>query len=117
MQASMRTGVKAQRGDIPQDAFDEVISHSDFLSIVEGASLVQIIHRFVEEMNLAQIEPRTLVNARVGLSKDKWSADLWGKNIFDKEYIANSFFIVSGVGYTASYGEKASYGLTVRYQF
>lgn len=49
----MRTGVKAQRGDIPQDAFDEVISHSDFLSIVEGASLVQIIHRFVEEMNLA----------------------------------------------------------------
>ena len=71
----------------------------------------------VEEMNLAQIEPRTLVNARVGLSKDKWSADLWGKNIFDEEYVANSFFIVSGVGYTASYGEKATYGLTVRYQF
>jgi hypothetical protein len=31
--------------------------------------------------------------------------------------VANSFFIVSGVGYTASYGEKATYGLTVRYQF
>ena len=71
----------------------------------------------IEEMNIGQIEPRTLVNARVGVAKGGWSADLWGRNIFDEEYIANSFFIISGVSYGTAFGEQATYGATVRYQF
>ena len=71
----------------------------------------------IEEMNIGQIPARTLVNARIGVAKDGWSADLWGRNIFDEEYIANSFFIISGVSYGTSFGEQATYGATMRYRF
>ena len=71
----------------------------------------------MEEMNIGQIEPRTLVNARFGVSRDNWALDVWGRNIFDEEYISNSFFIISGVSYGTSLGEKATYGATLRYMF
>jgi outer membrane receptor protein involved in Fe transport len=71
----------------------------------------------IEEMNIGQIQDRTLVNARVGLAKGNWSADVWGRNILDEEYIANSFFIISGVSYGTSLGEQATYGATVRWRF
>jgi iron complex outermembrane receptor protein len=71
----------------------------------------------IEEMNIGQIPPRTLVNARLGVAKDGWSADLWGRNIFNDEYVANSFFIISGVSYGTSLGEQATYGATMRYRF
>jgi iron complex outermembrane receptor protein len=71
----------------------------------------------IDEMNIGQIEPRTLVNARIGVAKDGWSADLWGRNIFDERYVANSFFIISGVSYGTSLGEQATYGATMRYRF
>jgi iron complex outermembrane recepter protein len=71
----------------------------------------------IDEMNIGQIEPRTLVNARIGIAKDGWSADLWGRNILDERYVANSFFIISGVSYGTSLGEQATYGATMRYRF
>jgi iron complex outermembrane receptor protein len=71
----------------------------------------------MEEMNLGQIPPRTLVNARIGVAKDGWSADLWGRNILDERYVANSFFIISGVSYGTALGEQATYGATMRYRF
>lgn len=71
----------------------------------------------VEEMNIAQIQARTLVNARVGFAKNNWSADIWGKNILDKKYISNSFFIISGTGYSVAMGERQTYGMTLRYKF
>ncbi len=70
-----------------------------------------------EEMNMAQISPRTLVNARASLTRGIWELSLWGKNVFDEEYVANSFFIVQGVGYGAAYGEKASFGATLSVKF
>jgi iron complex outermembrane receptor protein len=71
----------------------------------------------VEEMNIGQIEPRTLVNGRIGFSRNNWSADIWGKNILNEEYIANSFFIISGTGYSTALGERRTYGMTLRYKF
>jgi iron complex outermembrane receptor protein len=71
----------------------------------------------VEEMNIGQIEPRTLVNTRIGFSRNNWSADIWGKNILNEEYISNSFFIISGTGYSTALGERRTYGMTLRYKF
>ena len=65
-----------------------------------------------EEMNLAQIPARTLVNLSAGVQKDWWELTVWGKNVLNKKYVADSFFIVSGVGYSPSFGEKATYGIT-----
>ena len=71
----------------------------------------------IEEMNIGQIEPRTLVNVRAGISKDSWSAEVFGRNVLDEKYVANSFFIISGVSYGTSLGEQATYGATLRYKF
>jgi iron complex outermembrane receptor protein len=71
----------------------------------------------VEEMNLAQIPPRTLVNVRAGIGRDGWSADVWGRNVLGEKYVANSFFIIQGVSYGATFGELATYGATMRYRF
>jgi len=70
----------------------------------------------VDEMNLAQIPSRTLVNANATLSGEKWDLTLWGKNILNKKYVADSFFIPvaseGSVGYGVSLGELATYGVT-----
>jgi outer membrane receptor protein involved in Fe transport len=71
----------------------------------------------MEEMNIGQIPPRTLVNARLGVSRDNWALDVWGRNIFNEKYVANSFFIISGVSYGTALGEKGTYGATLRYMF
>jgi outer membrane receptor protein involved in Fe transport len=68
-------------------------------------------------MNIGQIEPRTLVNGRIGFSRNNWSADIWGKNILNEEYIANSIFIISVTGYSTALGERRTYGMTLRYKF
>jgi iron complex outermembrane receptor protein len=70
-----------------------------------------------EEMNLAQIEGRTLLNLSASLSKDWWEVTAWGKNVTNKAYVADSFFIVSGVGYSPSFGEKATFGVTATARF
>jgi iron complex outermembrane receptor protein len=71
----------------------------------------------VEEMNLAQIPPRTLVNLRAGIGRDGWTLDVWGRNVFDETYVANSFFIIQGVSYGATLGELSTWGATFRYRF
>jgi iron complex outermembrane receptor protein len=68
----------------------------------------------VEEMNLAQIPSRLLFNANASLKGDNWDVTLWGRNIFDKKYVADSFFILQAgeASYSASLGELATYGVT-----
>lgn len=68
----------------------------------------------VEEMNLAQIPSRLLFNANASLKGDTWDVTLWGRNIFDKKYVADSFFILQSgeASYSASLGELATYGVT-----
>ena len=73
----------------------------------------------VEEMNLAQIPARTLVNASASLRAEHWDVTLWGRNIFNKKYAADSFFVLTGktVGYGVSLGEQATVGLTITAHF
>ena len=71
----------------------------------------------LEEMNIAQLPPRTLVNLRAGIGRDDWTLDIWGRNVFDEKYIANSFFIIQGVSYGATFGEQATWGASFRYKF
>ncbi len=74
---------------------------------------------FSENLNLAFIPDRTLLNLNVGLSDpDKgWSLNLWGKNVTDEVY-ASSAFAVSVVNqYIPALGQGATFGLTARYNF
>jgi iron complex outermembrane receptor protein len=69
--------------------------------------------QYAEEMNLAWLPSRTLVNASIGLvGGEMWEVQLWGKNLFDKKYVANSLFIIQFGSYSPSYGERLTAGAT-----
>jgi len=73
--------------------------------------------QYIDELNLARLPDRTLVNARVEVNRGSWTAALWAKNLFDEEYAANSFFIATpfGTSYVPIFGAKRTVGLTVTF--
>lgn len=46
---------------------------------------------YLDNANTREADSRTLVNAKFGYRWQQVSAYLWGRNIFDKQYIANSW--------------------------
>ncbi len=70
---------------------------------------------YATPLNLAHNGDRTLSNANVNLSTDDWSVTLWGRNIFDEEYAANSFVLPSFTRYIVGLGARRTMGLTVNY--
>jgi iron complex outermembrane receptor protein len=78
--------------------------------------------QYVDETNLAWTPSRTLVDGSVSVSKGAFTARLWGKNLFDEEYVSSSFFLVGtggprSVSYVPFLGEKRTVGLTVSADF
>ncbi len=78
--------------------------------------------QFADEANLAFISSRTLVNASVGLTIDKFNLQIWAKNLFDKQYVTSALFLIgTGGAGSASYvpilGERRTIGLTVSTSF
>ncbi len=74
---------------------------------------------YAENLNLAFIPDRTLLNLNFGLSDEdgRWSVNLWGKNVTDEVY-ASSAFAVSVVNqYIPALGQGATFGLAARYNF
>jgi iron complex outermembrane recepter protein len=72
---------------------------------------------YATPLNLAHNGDRTLANLYVGLSRDNWSFSLWGKNITDEKYVANSFVLPSFSGYLVALGPRDTWGLSARYEF
>jgi iron complex outermembrane receptor protein len=75
--------------------------------------------QYIDELNLAWLPDRTLVNVRANIDMGNFNVSLWAKNVFDKEYAASSFFIATpfGTSYVPIRGAKRTVGLTVRYSF
>ncbi len=73
--------------------------------------------QYMDELNLAWLPDRTLVNARFELNNGPWTASLWAKNLLDEEYAANGFFIATpfGTAYAPLKGDLQTYGLTVTF--
>lgn len=74
---------------------------------------------FVSPANTATIPDRTLVNLSAGLNYKDISLSVWGRNVTDEVYVANSFaiFIPFGNTYGTFYGERATYGVTLSTSF
>ena len=74
---------------------------------------------------LTTIPSRTLANARIGVRRGPLDLALWGRNIFDKEYVSAVIFqppnSPRGAGFVfvpnVSQGDKATFGLTAVYTF
>jgi iron complex outermembrane receptor protein len=61
--------------------------------------------------------PYAVVNARLGLSTERWDASLWGRNIFNKRYVNEIAPITAGVSTAYSLAELATYGVEMRVRF
>ena len=70
---------------------------------------------YATPLNLAHNGGRTLSNAHLYLGNDNWSFRLWGRNIFDKQYVANSFVLHSFNRYIVGLGARRTVGLTLEY--
>jgi iron complex outermembrane recepter protein len=78
--------------------------------------------QFVDELNLASVPSRTLLDASLSATRGKLTGRFWVKNLTDEEYVSSAFFLI-GTGGTrlASYvpfvGEKRTMGLTLSVQY
>ena len=78
--------------------------------------------QFLDEMNIAWVPARTLLNAALSFDKNQFSVLLWGRNLADKRYLANSLVLVGTNGARTTslasfYGEQREIGVTVSYKF
>ncbi|MEP3050711.1 MAG: TonB-dependent receptor [Erythrobacter sp.] len=75
--------------------------------------------QFVSELNTATIEPRTLVNARLGVRGDQWSASVWATNLFDEVYVANAFFLPNSfvLDYVPTLGNRRRIGVSFSFDY
>lgn len=74
---------------------------------------------FASPVNLATIPSRTLVSASAGVSYKNLDVNVWARNLFDKEYLSNSFVIIIPFGnaYNSFFGDRRSYGLSATLNF
>ena len=89
-------------------------------------SYVRIEHVFEDEVQVvdnipAEIASReiNMFNASAGMSWDNGlEFNLWGRNIFDDEYLLSAFPSVAQAGSVSGYpNQPATYGLTLKYNF
>jgi iron complex outermembrane receptor protein len=81
------------------------------------ADLVWQSKQYVDELNLAWVPERTLLNASFGIQGERYGARLWAKNLLDEEYVSNAFFITQGFEYVPNMGPRRQFGLTLTADF
>jgi len=74
--------------------------------------------QYMDELNLAWVPDRTLVNLRFEVNSGPLTASLWVKNLFNEEFGANGFFIAlpAATSYATLLGDLRTYGLTLTYR-
>ena len=78
--------------------------------------------QYVDELNLAWVPARTIVDASLAANWGQFTARLWAKNLFDEEYVTTSLFLIGTDGRrSASYvpllGEQRTFGLTFGWRY
>jgi iron complex outermembrane recepter protein len=102
--------------------FDYNRDINDDASIYVRGDLQWQSKMYLEEMNLGWVSDRFLVNAAIG-ARWKWiEAQLWAKNLLDKEYVSNALALVGTGGarttqYSPFLGEKRTIGLSVTVKY
>ena len=72
---------------------------------------------YATPLNLTHNGNRMISNVSVGLSNDNITLSVWGKNVFDEEYVANSFVLPSFTRYVVGLGAGRTFGVTAKYDF
>ena len=87
-----------------------------------GGEFIYIGRKYVTTANVVQTPEQQLVNARIGIEKDAWRIELWGKNLFDDDapdLINQSFDYDTFTNQAITIGlpRKPMYGVRMNYQF
>ena len=92
---------------------------SDGVDVFGRADIAGQSSQFVSEINAASIEARTLVNATIGVRGDNWSASIWARNLFDKEFVSNAFFIAQSfqLNYVPTLGSRRRVGVSLSFDY
>ncbi len=72
--------------------------------------------QFASFLNVGWVPERFLVNGSVGLEADRWSLQLWAKNLLDREYVSSSLF-GGAFNYAPVFGERRTVGLTATFDY
>jgi iron complex outermembrane receptor protein len=67
---------------------------------------------YADSMNLATLPDRTLVNASFGFFNDRYSVQLWARNLTDEEYISSARMQSPNLAWNAYLGERRTIGVT-----
>jgi len=109
---------------IPELSTNTNISYS--FELLGAYSYVRLEHVYEEDVQVVDNIPSSIagrevnmINASAGMS---WSNglefNLWGRNIFDDEYLLSAFPSVAQAGSISGYpNQPATYGLTLKYNF
>jgi iron complex outermembrane receptor protein len=72
---------------------------------------------YADEMNLAWVPSRTLVNMTAGIDNDNYSVQLWARNVFDEKYNAVAIIQQPNVSYNATMGDRRTFGVTAKFTY
>lgn len=82
-----------------------------------GAEVTYQSKQYTDQENLGSIAGYALMNGQIGVQNDRWKAFFWAKNLFDQVYVADVFYVQSQAQYTASFGERRTFGVTLAGRF
>ena len=72
---------------------------------------------YATPLNLAHNGDRLVSNVNIGLTNDNFTLSVWGKNVFNNDYVANSFVLPSFNRYVVGLGAGRTFGVTAKYDF
>ncbi len=72
--------------------------------------------KYLEELNVIKQDPYTLANAKLGYRANNWNVEIFGKNLFDEEYLVRAFQTATGMA-PARYASPLSIGVQVGCNF
>ena len=74
--------------------------------------------QFVTPINQAYVPGRFISNLSLSLAgPEHWELNIWGRNIFDKDYVSSSFHLGIFNRYLAAKGARSSWGANIKYNF
>jgi iron complex outermembrane receptor protein len=100
-----------------------------FLPIGDGRGYLRADYSYMDDhltntvhydqiIDSRDIQDRTLVNAKLGWTNDHWDISVWGKNLTDEDYAAQTLATNALIGRDFYYlTAPRTYGATLRYNF
>lgn len=72
--------------------------------------------QYVRPINQAYVPGRFISNLSLSLAGPRhWEFTVWGKNIFDEDYVSSSFYVSVFDRYLAAKGARNAWGFSIRY--